>query len=103
MCSVAHMFGIPPTTLHDHLSGKSSQVGAGGLTVLSVSEEQEIAVACMTHADMGFGLTREVVGGIVHDYLHENSIPNPFTNGMPGEDWWQRLTFLKRWPCMTER
>ena len=41
--------------------------GAGGPTVLSISEEREIAVACMTLADMGFVLTREVVGGIVRD------------------------------------
>ena len=94
MHSVAHKFGIPPTILHE-------KVGAGGPTVLSISEEQEIAVACMTLADMGFGLTREVVGGIVSDYLLENSIPNPFTNGVPGKDWWQR--FLKQWPCITER
>ena len=50
---------------------------------------------------MGFGLIREVVGGIVSDYLHENSIPNPLTDGIPGKDWWQRC--LKRWPCTTER
>lgn len=36
----------------------------------------------MTLADMGFGLTREVVGGIVSDYLHESSIPNPLTDGI---------------------
>ena len=77
MHSVAHKFGFPLTILHE-------KVGAGGPTVLSISEEQEIAVACMTLADMGFGLTREVVGGIVRDYLLENSIPNPLTNGIPG-------------------
>ena len=42
MRSVTHKFGIPPTTLHDHLSGKSSKVGAGGLTVLPISEEWEM-------------------------------------------------------------
>ena len=49
---VAHKFGVPPTTLHDHLSGKSPKVAAGGLTVLSISEEQEVAMACITLADM---------------------------------------------------
>ena len=98
---VASKFGIPPTTLHDHISGKSSKVGAGGVTVLTRSEEREIALTCMTLADIGYGLTREVVGAVVHDYLHENSIPNPFTDGVPGKDWWRK--FLKRWPCISER
>ena len=64
MRSVASKFGIPPTTLHDHISGKSSKVGAGGVTVLTRSEEREIALTCMTLADIGYGLTREVVGAV---------------------------------------
>ena len=101
MRSVAFKYGIPPTTLHDHVSGKCSKVGAGGPTVMTYAEEREIALTCMTLADMGYGLTRDVVAGIVHDYLCENAIPNPFTEGVPGKDWWQR--FMKRWPCLSER
>ena len=55
--------------------------------MLSISEEREILVACMTLADLGFGPTREVAGGVVCDYLHENSTLNPLTNGIPRKDW----------------
>lgn len=34
-------------------------------------------------------------------YVEENSIANPFRDGVPGRDWWER--FLKRWPCISQR
>ena len=72
---------------HDHLSGKSLKVGSGGPTVLTSSEERDIALTCMALADMGYGLTRDVVAEIVCDYLHENAIANSFTDEVPGKDW----------------
>lgn len=36
----------------------------------------------------------------MRDYLHENATTNPFVDGVPGKDWWQR--FLKQWRCMSE-
>lgn len=83
MRPVAYKYGIPPTTLHDHVSGKRSKVGAGGPTIMTYAEEREIALTCMALADMGYGSTRNVVAGIVHDYLCENAIPDPFTGGFP--------------------
>ena len=50
--------------------------------MLSITEAQYKAVACVILADMGFGLTLEVVGGV----------PNPFMDGIPGKDWWQRFS-----------
>ena len=64
MRSVAHKYSIFPTTLHDHLSGKSSKVGSGGPTVLTSSEGRDIALTCMALANMGYGLTRDVVAVI---------------------------------------
>jgi hypothetical protein len=49
---------------------------------------------------MGFGLTRETVGGIVMDYLNTIKRPHPF-KGCPGYEWWKG--FMKRWPTLTER
>ena len=50
---------------------------------------------------MGFGLTKYLVDIIVRDYLKENKLPNPFSQGIPGKDWWTR--FRKRWPCISEK
>jgi lambda repressor-like predicted transcriptional regulator len=40
--SVAYKFGIPSSTLHNHLKGKYKKVGAGGPTVLTYAEERDI-------------------------------------------------------------
>ena len=48
-----------------------------------------------------FGLTREMVGNVVMDYLKDKGRQNPFLNGKPGNDWW--LGFMRRWPKLVER
>ena len=101
MRAAAHKYGVPPSTLHDHLKSKSMKAGAGGPTVLTAAEEREVALTCLALADMGFGLTRELVGVVLSDYLQDHSIPNPFTGGVPGKDWWRH--FLKCWPSLAER
>ena len=81
----------------------------GEIPIKSVQEVQqsshqiyrEIALTCTTLADMEYGLTNDLVEVVIYDYLKENDIPNPFTGGVPGCDWWQR--FLKHWPRLSER
>ena len=101
MRAVAHKYGVPHSTLNDHLKGKYKKIGAGGPTVLTASEEREIALTCSALADMGFGLTRDLVQVVIHAYLQDHDIPNPFTGGVPGKDWWQR--FMRWWPSLSER
>ena len=51
---------------------------------------------------MGFGLTREDVGGVVSEYLRDHPERGRYFGGnLPGFDWLQ--SFLKRWPDLTER
>jgi len=48
--------------------------------------------------EIGFGLTKELVGIVIRDYLKDQPArPNPFHHGIPGNDWWR--LFLKRWKC----
>ena len=54
MREAAHKYGVPSSTLHDHLKGKSKKAGAGGPTVLMAAEEREVALTCLALADMGF-------------------------------------------------
>ena len=42
----AQMFGIPVSTLHSHLHGGPSKVGAGRPTTLTHEEEREIVYIC---------------------------------------------------------
>ena len=42
----AKLYGIPITTLHDHMHGLASKVGAGRPTTLTYEEEKEIVYSC---------------------------------------------------------
>ena len=69
MRAAAHKYGVPPSTLHDHLKGKSKKAGAGGPTVLTAAEEQEVALTYLALADMGFGLTsphQKTTASLIH-------------------------------------
>ena len=81
--AVAKKHGIPSSTLHDHnyVHNTSKQIGAGGPTVLQI--RREIAVACVLLAEMGFGITRELVERDLFDYIRDNDIPNHFNGGVP--------------------
>ena len=89
-------FNVPLTTLGDHAKRGVDRIGAGSPTVLTENEEKEIVVSVQVLQDIGFGLTKELVGVVVRDYSKDQPFrPNPFKDGVPGRDWWQQ--FLKRW------
>ena len=99
--AAAKKYDLAPSTLHDHLHGNVKKIGAGGPTVLTVSEEREIGMTCVSLAEIGFGITRALVEVVIFDYLKDNGIENPLHGGVPGRDWWQR--FKRRWPIVSER
>ena len=61
-------FGIPPSTLYDHLKGKSTK-RYGGLPTILTHAEKEIATACGVLQQFGYSLTTDIVGVIVRDYV----------------------------------
>ena len=72
MRSMARKFAIPPTTLHDHLLANPRNLVLEVPRCLPAIRTGK-ALTCTNLADMSYGLNREVVGGIVRDYLHENT------------------------------
>ena len=92
--ATAKKYGIPVSTLHDHVKGKAKKVGAGKPTVLTHTEEEEIVYCCQVLQEIGFWLTKEVVSSIVIDFLHARRKQHPFASIQPGWDWWNG--FLKR-------
>jgi hypothetical protein len=55
--AAALSYGIPKSTLSDHVKGVSSKRYGGCSTVLTREEEQEIVLTCQVLAEMGFPLT----------------------------------------------
>ena len=96
VAQAAKRFDIPFSTLHDHIKGKVSKVGAGSPTILTEREEQEIVASVQVLQEIGFGVTKDLVGVVIRDYLKDQEFrPNPFRDGVPGKDWWHR--FMSRW------
>ena len=94
--AAARKFNVPATTLFDHISGKHTKIGAGKPTILSPAEEHEIVVTLQVLQEIGFGLTKDLVGVVICDYMKDQPMrPNPFQQGIPGHDWW--WLFMKRW------
>ena len=92
----AEKYHVPLSTLYDHIKERVIKIGAGAPTVLTKEEEKEIVITLQVLQEMGFELTKELVGIVICDYLNDQpGHPNPFSSGVPGEDWWQR--FHKRW------
>ena len=78
------------------MRGSRSKIGAGAPTILSHAEEKEIVVTLQGLQEMGFGLTKELAGTVIKDYLHDQPLrPNPFKDGIPGKDWWE--LFSSHW------
>ena len=65
-----------------------NKVGAGRPTVLTYAEEKEIVVTCQVLQELGYGLTREIVAGVVCTFLKNQKRQSPFKDGVPGQDWW---------------
>lgn len=99
--AAAHKYGIPPSTLRDHFSGKSSRRYGGPGTILTTAEEKEIERVCQTMQELGFPLTKEFVSMALQDYLVDTGRADKFKQGMPGYDWWSG--FFKRHAHLVEQ
>lgn len=73
----AKKFNIPVTTLYDHTKGRFTKIGAGAPTVLSPMEEKEVVVSLQVLQDIGFGLTKELAGVVVRNYLKDQPDGGP--------------------------
>ena len=88
-------FRVPQSTLYDHTNKyKRGAIGVGAPTILTKVEEKEIVVTLQVLQEIGFGVTKELAGLVIRDYLKDHPLrPNPFNNGIPGKYWWR--SFLK--------
>ena len=87
------MYGIPRSTLHDHVSGRVTHSKPGPKPYLSL-EEEELANFLLKCARIGYPKTREQVLALVQDIVSCRRPEVLVTNG-----WWERFT--KRHPYVT--
>ena len=101
LCAAGARYGIPRSTLSDHLRGVSSKRYGGPSTVLTTAEEKEVVASCQVLQELGFPLTKDHVSTALGDYLKERGRDSRFPNGIPGYDWW--VGFFKRNPKLVQR
>ena len=93
----AEMFGVPRSTLHDHISGKVELYAKQGpKPYLTTEEEEELANFLLRCARIGYPHTRQQVIGLVQEVVNSKDMEVVVTNG-----WWER--FLQRHSYLTLR
>lgn len=95
------MYGIPRSTLHDHVVGKATSSRRGPATILTPAEENMLVQWSLHMADIGYGRTREQLCMTVKKILDKDGRVNPFRDNCPGKDWW--YAFLRRHPELSVR
>ena len=99
MYAAAKKFNIPEPTLRRHIN--CSCIGkVGRSSALTLKQEKEIVETCQIFAEWGFGLTKAELVNVVAYYFQHTKKPNPFRDGVPGEDWWR--LFMKHHPELTK-
>ena len=91
----ADMYGVPKSTLHDHISGKIA-LGArpGPDPYLSIEEEEELASFLVQTAKIGYPHNKSQVLALVPQMVNEKGIDANVSSG-----WWER--FCQRHPRIT--
>ena len=93
----AAKYSIPKGTIHDHASSKVKQGSRPGpAPVLTEDEEEELVKWIIKMAEVGYGQCKQQVCIMVKD---KNGRLNPFTDNLPGRDWWH--SFLKHHPKLS--
>ena len=72
----AAQYGIPQSTLHDHVTGKAVSSKRGPPTVLMAAEEQMLVDWAFHMADIGCGHTREQLCATVKEILDKDGHGN---------------------------
>lgn len=93
--------GIPPTVLHRFIKGgcDAKRLGTGRKPVLTMEVEDQLAECLIARSTMGYPCDKSELKRLVQEYVTANNIDTPFTNGMPGNDWY--YGFMRRHPRLS--
>ena len=93
----SEMYGVPRTTLHDHVTGRVEHgVLPGPKPYLSKEEEEELVSFCVRCASIGYPHTRYQIMALVQQILESKGIQACISDG-----WWER--FKRRNPKINLR
>ncbi len=87
------MFGVPSSTLHDKLKGKSvNKLQHSGLSsCLGVDKENELVLWLMDCSKKGFPITKKLLEDAVQKPAIKLNIKTQFKNNKPGRKWFEKF------------
>ena len=96
----AKKYSIPKSTIHDHIGGRPVS-RPGPAPVLTKEEENELVDWIVKMAEVGYEQCKQQVCQMVKKMLDQKGRSSPFTDNLPGKDWW--YAFLKQHPQISVR
>ena len=98
----SQVFGVPKTTIIDHVSGRIELTSKPGRKpVIPLEIENAVPQKVVEAANMGFGITKKQLKLKISRLCKAQRISTPFKRGIPGDDWWRG--FKNRHPEMVLR
>ena len=86
----SQVFGVPKTTIIDHVSGRIELTSKPGRKpVIPLEIENAVAQKVAEAANMGFGITKKQLKLKIIRLCKAQRISTPFKRGIPGDDWWR--------------
>ncbi|XP_045778739.1 uncharacterized protein LOC123876488 [Maniola jurtina] len=87
--AASKLYGIPTSTLNDHVKGKTGLLSQslGRPPAIPIEMENKLAHCLRTLEKWGWGLSRTEILDIVSEFIRANKIITPFKNNRPGPDW----------------
>ena len=79
----------------------TEMVGSGRRNVLNEQEETQLVRCINVLCNAGFSPSTNEIKDLVRDYVHTNTITNPFNDSRPGKDW--LCDFMKRQKLSTKK
>lgn len=95
-------YSIPKAVIYHRIKGRKVSVhkmGAGRAPCLPPEVEIELENCIKAKSRMGCPCTKDDVKNIVAEYVKAHNLKTPFTNGIPGNDWY--YGFMKRHPTLS--
>ncbi|KAJ8966813.1 hypothetical protein NQ314_003309 [Rhamnusium bicolor] len=100
---ICRKYGVPKTTVHEHLRGKTPKQHrkTEPAPLLTFEGEEKIAEWVINIAKCGFPIKKQKLLETVRKIVEDSDAKKIFKNGIPGEKWYRN--FMKRHPEISIR
>lgn len=92
-------YGVPISVIYHRIKGRKIDLdrrGAGRPPTLSKDVENNITKCLVARSRMGYPCDKKELLSLVAEFVRVNNLRTSFTDGIPGDDWYQG--FMKRHP-----